>query len=1323
MENQKEGVAEVCLKMKIKNIFLIIGIILLIGGTIFFLNNGVSVIDDFSSSSVTPLNTRTDMEWETLINSRTFDDATTDCYDHQIEREHHIMYCNKIAGSDTELGFKTLFKSRVKNYKITEIIEIQRSEEYQIIVGEKEVICPKESKNITCWKSIYETKTRYWTETITIPLTTKAISNDYEITSKRDYVKDEKRIYKIEWDDIAPTKTKPQITNLGSGIQRATFPLVQEFYNELSINPNRTWNYTTNNWGGVASGTELDTSYNITAIGTAGTSTEVTQAQTDTLFGDPTAWSYMGTMPGDTSSNVIASKFTSNSTTTIGVITINAKIRDDACGGSGADITIDVIPGAGDPPADLNSSIGTCTIPVGDLSQSWQPVNCTSWDSIPTLTNGNIYWFIIQSSGLCNGLGANLCTPTDYSFYFWTGAWDYKNDRDLPFQLWQNVTGASVYNEIGNRTLDGFCPNYPDIYEAIGSGFSQVDNDVSNYGGLTIKTASDNSTWANEVGFDAIAGTQSACYQMIPNVTTSEAGITPRIYEVWLDYKSLISPSIDLDSPTNTTYYTSSIDLFVSAYDVDGISSLWYSYNTTDNTTIDYPNNVTLDDLSDGSYELLVWVNDTDNNMNTTNVTFYVYPVPTTITPIINSSDVVHNRTDDDIYCIFQPLSNLGGADLTANITWWIDDINNATSNEVEVINGTQYVETLLPAGTQRDDAIKCEVSIFDKIYASEPRNSSTITILNTPPTTPAYDYPINDTSTENATTELRCYGSIDADLDPINYTIMGDTSNPPTTLLQNTTATGYNWTISSIGYHWWRCRADDSTDVSSYNVSRRIYMNNLDIINSTMVYTSSIYETDETYFEINITVNDLLVSNLATTFDYNGTIYAPLKERSNLIHYKFSLSNFTIPLVGLSGGSKIWFWNITPTYLNSTSGKENITNTGTQTVEYIDMGFCNTSLNITFVNFTMIDELTEVEINATAHATSLEAGFKYWLGDGSVYKNYSYQLLANDTTTRYPFCVIPTNRTMKVNMDMDYDAVDYGARTYYFRNAPLTNVTNEINLKLLSEDDYVKFFFEVRKGVDQFPNAIVTISKYDVSEDVYKQVGLRQADGDGKFVEYLELDKQYQFAIVEGGVSYGTINKVAICEEAPCEIILNTEEAAEDMWQGYYATFATDVSYSLVFDSNTNVVTYTFNDLTGLAQYFRLEVNQMEYNQTGKIVCDKSLYVSSGSLICNMTLQGYDSGDFSAKGYISRSPEKIVSSIMFLISSIVKTLGLLGILATLFIIVTVALVGAWNPAVGVVMTVFAVLMMKILEFAAFSWTTVILIVIMGGILAFNMKS
>ena len=396
------------------------------------------------------------------------------------------------------------------------------------------------------------------------------------------------------------------------------------------------------------------------------------------------------------------------------------------------------------------------------------------------------------------------------------------------------------------------------------------------------------------------------------------------------------------------------------------------------------------------------------------------------------------------------------------------------------------------------------------------------------------------------------------------------------------------------------------------------------------------------------------------------------------------------------------------------------VTDNYTQNVSFINLQLCNDTYDTTAVNFTYYDELINEPINATTNRTSIKSTFHYWLGSGDVYKNYSYNNLSNNLTNQYKFCIFPKDKTIKTDMDLEYEATDYSPRTYYFRDASLTNITNEIILNLLTTNKAVKFFISVRNGLNPFTGAIVTISKYFIGEGLYRTISIRESDEDGEFIEYLDLDEKYRFAIVKDGLSYGSLVKQASCDEAPCELTLQVETAEADTWQGYYDVFAKDVATTLKYDDTEKVVTYNFNDLTGLANYFVLTVSKMAYNQTGETICNNTLYSTSGSLTCNMSGQ---EGDFQATGYISRSPPKITNYITFIISSLKNIFGPSGLFVSLLIIITVAFVGTWNPAVGVMLVAFAVLMMKILGFAAMNYTTVMIIFIIAIILIIKMKT
>jgi len=486
--------------------------------------------------------------------------------------------------------------------------------------------------------------------------------------------------------------------------------------------------------------------------------------------------------------------------------------------------------------------------------------------------------------------------------------------------------------------------------------------------------------------------------------------------------------------------------------------------------------------------------------------------------------------------------------------------------------------------------------------------------------------------------------------------------------------------------------------------------------------YNNITYETERETFQINVTIptgNTIYAVNLV----YNDTGYVVSDIQTFDGTYQLTRV-IDIPLNSppTSNVTNNFYWNFTLVDAEENQGTQ-IPPSHNQTANYIDLRICNaTFYNTTALNFTYMDELLDAKINATTNATSIESTFLYWIGGGSVQKNYSYINLTNSDASQYKFCIYPSNKTIRTDLDLEYEAVDYAPRTYYLRNATLTNVSNDIELLLLQIDYSVKFFFSLKQNMQPFTDAIVTINKYFIGEGVYRTVGIREVDDAGEFIEYLDLDKRYQFVVVRNQTSYGTITKQASCKEAPCIIILELEEAIIDLWQGYYDIFAQNVAYSLTYNDTSGIVTYTFNDLTGLAQYFKLDVVKTKFDEAGELVCNETLYSTAGTLTCNMTAIN-QTGNFMATAYISRSPSLIVDFLRFVRQTIKDTLGLLGIFVSFCIIVTVALVGAWNPVVGVVLTAFAILMMWILGFAAFSLTTVLLIVILTVILVIKMKA
>lgn len=458
--------------------------------------------------------------------------------------------------------------------------------------------------------------------------------------------------------------------------------------------------------------------------------------------------------------------------------------------------------------------------------------------------------------------------------------------------------------------------------------------------------------------------------------------------------------------------------------------------------------------------------------------------------------------------------------------------------------------------------------------------------------------------------------------------------------------------------------------------------------------YSNSSYETQSKTFTINITYDSGDTSTSGSLY-YNGTKY--LGSASTTSGNTIYSATIDIPIFNkVTNVSFYWSFNMS---VGGFEGSYDST-ISNHTVYPIYLSLCNSTINNSVLNFTTIDENLLNELNA-----SIDVDFSAWLGSGTIKKNYSYND-STQTASRFNFCFYPnifsSNYTLRTDMDMYYTKTGYSDRTYYLRSAILTNISNLINLPLLNSTLAQKFFFTVNKGSAALTDSLVTISKCYPSEDSCSAIGIRKTDAaSGEFIEYLEIDKIYKYYFVKDGVSYGPITKTAICSSSPCIVILSLDSAVSDIYSGYYDNFAQNIAYNLSYNPFSKIVTVTYTDLTGLAQYVRLNVVRLSANQSGSTICDDYLYAVAGTINCNMS--SYE-GDFRANMFISRSPERIVHYISFLASNVSQTLGTTGMLVSLFIFMIIVMAFWADASLGLIVTPISLIILRIMEFLPLSW-------------------
>lgn len=535
--------------------------------------------------------------------------------------------------------------------------------------------------------------------------------------------------------------------------------------------------------------------------------------------------------------------------------------------------------------------------------------------------------------------------------------------------------------------------------------------------------------------------------------------------------------------------------------------------------------------------------------------------------------------------------------------------------------------------------------------------------------------------------------------------TVTGSSTNTTSRYIDTFTIGNYYWNVLACGQNTTKTLCSYADNNYSFQVGATL---------NSLTYNPSTSETkNESFNAIFNIINGSTIS--LAQFVYNNVNYtiSNLAYTNNTVALNFS---FDVPLNSNPSANQTnsFFYRFLYTGTNQVT---QISNTITQNSSYINLALCSGTNNVTALNFSIIDENSGALINS-----NLQATFNYWLGSGTVYKNYSYQD-SSTSLSRFGFCIFPRDN-FNADMDSIIDSTNYPARTYYLRSAVINNNTQYINISLLNNSASTKFYFDVKLDVSPFQNALVFIQKDYLGLGTYKTVAIRQTDTLGQFVEYLEIDKSYRFIIVKNNVVYDQIDRSATCQSAPCTISLQTSSASGSLYTAYNNTFASSVQSTMVFDPTTNIVTYSFIDTTGLAKYFRLLVTKNYYNQSGGTICDVSLFSPSGSLSCNVT--NYE-GDFLARGYVSRSPEKLDKFISFVKATIQNNLGLFGVFFSMAWIITLAFVGGvisrGNPVVVLYMMIVAITSSKMIFFFPFSWTVVISLDLLLLLLIWKVKT
>ena len=213
-------------------------------------------------------------------------------------------------------------------------------------------------------------------------------------------------------------------------------------------------------------------------------------------------------------------------------------------------------------------------------------------------------------------------------------------------------------------------------------------------------------------------------------------------------------------------------------------------------------------------------------------------------------------------------------------------------------------------------------------------------------------------------------------------------------------------------------------------------------------------YETATENFLVNMRYYPSDWTSTTGTLVYNGTEYTgtDVSSGDDLIFTK----TFGSTLLNNLGDREV-YWKIGLT--NSSGTHYYNSSFANQSVYPTILGFCNTSLTETYINFTFEDEEAQAAMNGSIDLLTMP----YWLGDGSIKKELTFTN-TSDNNPSTSFC-LTNNETLHNNLTIQYSLTGYPQRRYTSA-ADLTNVvTNKLLYLLASADGIYSTFIVLDSG------------------------------------------------------------------------------------------------------------------------------------------------------------------------------------------------------------------------------------------------------------------
>ena len=478
--------------------------------------------------------------------------------------------------------------------------------------------------------------------------------------------------------------------------------------------------------------------------------------------------------------------------------------------------------------------------------------------------------------------------------------------------------------------------------------------------------------------------------------------------------------------------------------------------------------------------------------------------------------------------------------------------------------------------------------------------------------------------------------------------------------------------------------------------------------------YNTNVYETASQIFQINISIFPGTSLGSAYLW-YNGTQYAVSNIQTSGSTRTLTKTIDTPLNPSLyANTTRNFYWMFT--FSNAGLTQQNTT-LREQNISFINLQVCNATYNQQTLNITVKNETEPLDRIPTF---LFNGNFDYWIGSGSVTKTLLIQ--NNSVPSELDLCLHSKEINLTIDVDIDYSSASYSQRSYYLRNAVITNQTSNITLYLLDSGASTSIIVNAKdKYLTNLKSHIVNVLRYYPGYGAYYLVETAKTDDFGNaLIKAKEEDVDYKIQIQNstGSQIYSSNPMRIICTGTPCtlEFITGiTEHIVQDL-----IDFA-NVQYSLTWNNNTGYVSFEFSDATGLTQSMRLFVTKLNnYGET--TICDNTITGASGISTCYIGANS--TGTYLARVYRTASPSKYFADLTISLTNIWQTFGTEGLVWMFLFVIIMFFTGlAVGPAIAAVMTLVSIVFMMVTGIVYMPFVVVISVAVVVVIFIAKMRS